>query len=216
MKMKLKSLLLAVLPLVACTALRMAAQTCPVPTTCKSYTDTYNVQHPYNLPVSARFSISPGPVYNTFILAGDKGFTPTTHTGPRTEMRWVTNWTVSEHVWEADVLIDAGSQGSAIQQVHAVCCAFEPIYVQVLNGGNLRNDNGSTQIAHALWGKWFHMVVAYDPTSGNGRIWINGSLVLTRHDPHPLGTQWYFKNGVYGITGARSETHYKNIRFWHK
>jgi len=214
--MKMKSLLLAALPLVACTALRISAQTPPVAGDPVQYTDTYHVQHPWNLPESARFSISPGPIYNLFILKGDAGFTPTTHTGSRTEMRWDTNWTVNEHVWEADVLIDAGSEGSAIQQVHAVCCAFEPVYVQVLPAGDLRNDNSSTHFAQALWGKWFHMVVAYDPTSGNGRVWVNGSLVMTRHDPHPLSTQWYFKNGVYGISGSRSETHYKNIRFWHK
>jgi len=178
------------------------------------YTDTYNVQHPYNLPLSARFSITAGPTYNLFILKGDKGFTPTTGTGPRTEMRWNTNWTVKEHMWEADVMIDSGSQGSAIMQVHATACACEPIYVQVIPGGNLRNDNSSTVAANAMWGKWFHMISAYDPTTGNARVWINGSLVITRHDPHPLSTVWYFKNGVYGITGARSETHYRNFKFW--
>jgi hypothetical protein len=180
----------------------------------KPYTDTYKVQHPFNLPESARFSVTAGPTYNAWIFKGDKGFTSTTKTGPRTEMRWNLDWTVKEHMWEADVNIDPGSQGSAIMQVHATACACEPIYVQVLPGGNLRNDNGSTIIAPAMWGKWFHMLVAYDPVSGNGRVWINGSLVLTRHDPHPLSTVWYFKNGVYGITGAKSETHYKNFQFW--
>jgi hypothetical protein len=61
---------------------------------------------------------------------------------------------------------------------------------------------------------WFHLVCAYDPVSGNGRVWINGRLAITRNDPHPIGTVWYFKNGVYGITGSRSETHFKNVRFW--
>jgi hypothetical protein len=211
--MKMKLHLLAVLAVITLSAVLAVAQTPPFPGL-KAYTDTYTVQHPYNLPESARFSISPGPVYNTFILKGDKGFTPTTTTGPRTEMRWNTNWTVTEHFWEADVLIDSGSQGSAIMQVHATACACEPIYVQVISGGNVRNDNGSTIIAPAMWGKWFHMIASYDPTSGDGHIWINGKLVLTRHDPHPLSTVWYFKNGVYGITGTKSETHYKNIRFW--
>ncbi len=177
------------------------------------YTDTYTVQHPYNLPESARFSVTAGPTYNAWIFKGDKGFTPTTGTGPRTEMRWATNWSGKEHMWEADVMIDAGSQGSAIMQVKSNA-GFEPVYVQVIGGGNLRNDNGSTVLASNMWGKWFHMVCAYDPVTGNGRVWINGALVLTRHDPHPLSTVWYFKNGVYGITGSKSESHFRNFKFW--
>src|SRR5436305_8224651 len=81
------------------------------------YTDTYKVQHPYNLPQSARFSITNG-VYNLWILKGDKGFTSGTSTGARTEMRWVTNWSSGEHLWEADVLIDPGTTGTCIMQVH--------------------------------------------------------------------------------------------------
>jgi hypothetical protein len=29
-----------------------------------------------------------------------------------------------------------------------------------------------------------------------------------------VNTVWYFKNGVYGITGAKSTAHFKNMRFW--
>lgn len=212
MKMNIKTMLLAVLPLLACTALKTAAQSY---TGFTSYSDTYSVQHPYNLPLSARFSVTTGPVYNCWIYAGDAGFTSTTTTGPRTEMRWAANWTVKAHMWEADVMIDSGSEGSAIMQVKSNS-GYEPIYVQVRANGTLYNDNGSTVLASNMWGKWFHMVVAYDPTSGYGSVWINGKLVVTRYDPHPLSTVWYFKNGVYGITGTKSETHFKNFKFWTK
>ena len=33
------------------------------------YTDTYTVQHPYNLPESARFSVTAGPTYNALLGA---------------------------------------------------------------------------------------------------------------------------------------------------
>ena len=210
MKINIKTMLFAVLPLLACTAFRATAQDM---TGFHTYSDTYYVQHPYNLPESARFSITSGPIYNCWIYKGDAGFTSTTTTGPRTEMRWNTNWTTKEHRWEADVMIDSGSEGSAIMQVKSDS-GFEPIYVQVRANGYLYNDNGSTVLATNMWGKWFHMVVGYDPTTGTGRVWINGKLVVTRVDLHPLSTVWYFKNGVYGITGSKSETHYKNFRFW--
>src|SRR5579859_3950449 len=81
------------------------------------YTDTFIVQHPYNLPESARFSVDPGPVYNAWVLKGDKPLRPGSNTGPRTEMRWGLNWTSGLHVWEADVLVDAGTTKTAIMQV---------------------------------------------------------------------------------------------------
>src|SRR5579864_4761902 len=139
MKMNVKTLLFAALPLLACTFQANAQSK----TGFTEYTDNYSVQHPYDLPESARFSVTSGPVYNCWILKGDKGFTSTTTTGPRTEMRWGTNWSGKEHMWEADVEIDSGSEGSAIMQVKSND-GFEPIYIQVRANGDLYNDNGST------------------------------------------------------------------------
>jgi hypothetical protein len=178
----------------------------------KQYGDTYKVQQPYDLAVSARFSVTAGPTYNAWIVKGDKPFSPGSGTGPRTEMRWG-NWTRVEHMWEADVLIDPGTDGAAIMQVKSND-GFEPVYVNVKNNGSLYNDSNKTVLATNMWGAWFHLVCAYDPGSGNGRVWINGRLTITRNDPHPIGTVWYFKNGVYNVTGDRAEAHFKNVRFW--
>lgn len=178
----------------------------------RQYSDTYKVQQPYDLPLSARFSVSAGPVYNAWIQAGDKPFSAGSTTGPRTEMRWG-NWSGVEHMWEADVLIDTGTAGTAIMQVKSND-GFEPVYVNVKNNGSLYNDSNRTVLATNMWGVWFHMVCAYDPVSGNGRVWINGRLAITRNDPHPIGTVWYFKNGVYNVTSDKAETHFRNVRFW--
>ncbi|WP_137814237.1 polysaccharide lyase family 7 protein [Gandjariella thermophila] len=176
------------------------------------YTDDYTVQHPYDLPTSARFSISDG-VYNTWILKGDKPHTPTSNTGPRTEMRWKTNWTSGEHMWEADVLIDPGTEHTCIMQIKSNT-AGEAIYVQVQNGGDIYHGSHAL-VARDMWGKWFHLTADYNPSTGAAHIWINNSLAFTTHYADPSGTEWYFKNGVYNLTGNRSETHFKNIRFWH-
>ena len=178
----------------------------------RAYQDSYKVQRPYDLSVSERFAVSAGPVYTAWILRGDKPFEPGSGTGPRTEMRWG-NWSRVEHMWEADVLIDEGSEGTAIMQVKSND-GYEPVYVNVKNHGSLYNDSDRTVLATDVWGVWLHLVCGYDPVSGDGRVWVNGRLALTRHDPHPLDTVWYFKNGVYGITGAKSQAHFKNVRFW--
>jgi hypothetical protein len=39
--------------------------------------------------------------------------------------------------------------------------------------------------------------------------------VFTRHVTNPLSVQYYFKNGVYNLAGAKSSTHFRNITFWH-
>ena len=175
------------------------------------YTDSYKVQHPYNLPESARFSVTGGE-YNLWILKGDKGFTSNTTTGARTEMRWATNWTSGEHLWEADVLIDPGTTGTCIMQVH-VNGPGEAIYIQTKNG-NLYNSV-NTLLATNMVGKWFHLDAAYDPGSHLVQIWVNGNLALSTHYIKPAGTAFYFKNGVYNLSGSKSETHFKNIALWH-
>ncbi len=199
-----------------CFALFALAQTRAAPTDgLVQYSDTFTVQKPYDLNISDRFSVTDvGGIlqYNCWINHGDHPLYPGSPTAPRTEMRWNTNWTTTERMWEADVMIDPGSDGTAIQQIKSNS-GFEPIYINVHNNGNLYNDGGSTVLASNITGKWFHLLCAYNPQTGIGRAWINGTLVVTRSDPHPLSTVWYFKNGTYGTKGT-SRTHYQNVKFW--
>lgn len=175
------------------------------------YTDTYSVQHPYNLPESDRFSITNG-VYNTWILKGDKPFKAGSTTGARTEMRWVTDWSSGEHLWSGDVEIDSGTNGTCIMQVHAVTPG-EAIYIQVKNG-DLYNSVGTLLVKNIV-GTWFHLDAAYNPSDHSVKIWVNDALVLSTTYTKPSGTEFYFKNGVYNLSGSKSETHFKNIEFWH-
>jgi alginate lyase len=174
------------------------------------YPDSYKVQHPYNLPESARFSVTGGE-YNLWILKGDKPFSKGSSTGARTEMRWATNWSSGEHLWQADVEIDPGTTGTCIMQVHAVTPG-EAIYIQTKNG-NLYNSV-NTLLAKNIVGSWFHLAAAYDPSNHLVQVWVNNALVLSTHYTKPAGTQFYFKNGVYNLNGAKSETHFKNIQLW--
>src|SRR5580704_6086471 len=137
------------------------------------YSDTFTVQKPYDLNISDRFSVTDvGGIlqYNCWINHGDHPLYPGSPTAPRTEMRWNTNWTTTERMWEADVMIDPGSSGTAIQQIKSNS-GFEPIYINVHNGGNLYNDGGSTVLASNMTGKWFHLLCAYNPQTGIGRAW---------------------------------------------
>jgi hypothetical protein len=180
-----------------------------------AYTDTYTVQQPYNLPVSARFSVDPGPVYNAWVLKGDKPLRKGSNTGPRTEMRWSLNWSKGLHVWEADVNVDAGTTLTAIMQVKGGA-GDEAIYAEVIKG-TLENMSSGAVLATNVYGRWFHMVCAFDPGTATSRIWVDGQLKQTAH--YGKRSTWYFKNGVYSsgyhdLTTPRSEAHFKNIQFW--
>jgi hypothetical protein len=188
-----------------------AATRPPSPTTgLTRYTDTFKVQHPYNLKQAARFSLVNG-VYSTWIIKGDKPLSRGSHTGPRTEMRWLKNWSSGEHMFEADVLVDPGTDETAIFQVKSNT-AGEPIYLYIQQGDLYHGSNAL--IARHMVGSWFHLTVDYNPSTGDGHVWINNQLVFTRHARK--NANYYFKNGVYNIAGSRSETHWKNITFWRK
>jgi len=182
--------------------------------TLTEYSDSYKVQHPYNLPESARFSVTSGPEYNAWIYKNDKPYSSGSKTGPRTEMRWG-NWIGTEHMWEADVLVDKGSTGVCIMQVKSNTNG-EKGYLQVRGNGDLYDASSGTKIATGIWGKWTHITVDYDPASGLYRITINGKTVSKFNHGKDTRTTWYFKNGVYGTISSKSEAHFKNIKFWRR
>jgi hypothetical protein len=180
------------------------------------YLDTFTLQKPYDLNISDRFSatnVNGLLQYTCWVKSGDNPLYITSGTQPRTEMRWNTNWNVTERMWEADVFIDSGTDNqTAIMQVKSNNGGGEPIYITV-NGGNLYNTYGSTPIATNIIGRWFHMICAYNPTTGQRRVWIDGTQVVNSTETHPLSTVFYFKNGTYHVA-TLSRVHFQSVRFW--
>jgi hypothetical protein len=175
------------------------------------YKDTYKIQQPYDLKVSDRFLEANGE-YICWVNKTDKPLRQGSGTGARTEMRWNKDWTKTEHMWEGDVMFEPGTERTCIMQIKSNT-GGEPIYLQVQNNNVYNDNNLKTVLLADAAGKWFHVVAAYNPTAGVGRVWINGELKITREYKKPLDTEWYFKNGVYN-TSKFSKAHFKNIRFW--
>ena len=180
------------------------------------YTDTFAVQKPYDLNISDRFTASDvGGVlqYNCQVHSGDKPLYITSGTQPRTEMRWNTNWNGTERMWQADVLVDAGTDNqTAIMQVKSNNGGNEAIYLTV-NGGNLYDSYGSSPIATNIIGKWMNIICAYNPSTGLARVWINGTQVESTTRSRPAGSIFYFKNGTYHVASV-SKDHFQNVKFW--
>lgn len=167
---------------------------------------SYYVQNRTSVPLNQRFTVTNG-VYNINVRSGEE----------RVEMRW-DDWAVQnrDNMWEADVLIDAGSTRTCIMQIKSNEDG-EPIYVQIYNtNGDLRNNGDSSPIARNMYGRWFNLKASFNPSTGIGRVWVDNVLVKTRQYERG-GDNWYFKNGAYnnGLpSGARSSVHFRNIKLW--
>jgi hypothetical protein len=180
------------------------------------YTDRYDVQDPYNVPVSQRFSFANG-IYTTWVFPTDLPFKQGSPTAPRTEMRWLQNWNTGERMMEADVLVDSPTDTSCITQVKSDDAnVHEALYLRVVNGDlrNVQHSGPEVPIAANVVGRWFHLNVAYDATTLVGRVWLDRCLIYTR--TQPVAGTFYFKNGNYGCTSSICRSHFQNIRFWER
>src|SRR5688572_19013477 len=77
---------------------------------------TYNIQTPWNLSQSSRYSYSGGE-HRFWIYPDDECQYEGCSTGPRSELRMNNNYTSGRHQFEGDVYIVSGSAGSDIMQV---------------------------------------------------------------------------------------------------
>ena len=133
----------------------------------------------------------------------------------RCELRW-SGWPNQNtyNQFEFDAMFDAVTEHTCIHQIKSNT-GGEPIYLQVQNPGTLRNDNGSV-FASGMAGTWFHVNSLFNPVNGDGRLYINGSLQVTRNYP-TASRDWYFKNGCYnnGLpVGGKSTASFKNFKNW--
>jgi hypothetical protein len=169
------------------------------------YSNTYTVQNWTS--GCGGFSDLGGGQFKTWVCAGES----------RVEMRWADwpNQTI-DNQFECDAMFDSNTQATAIHQIKSNT-GGEVIYLQVQSPGTLRNDNG-TVFSTGMSGTWFHINSIFNPSSGDGSAYINGSLKVIRHFA-TTDRAWYFKNGCYnnGLpTGGVSTAWFKNIKSWVK
>ncbi|HTD23767.1 MAG TPA: polysaccharide lyase family 7 protein [Terriglobales bacterium] len=181
---------------------------------------TFKVQWPFNVPESSRFTLTNG-VYHFVVFSNDKPFAPGNTTKPRTEMRF-DDYTSGQHQYSADLMVPSGTGGVDLMQIHtgnAQSPKFGAttlmLFFEVSNGGSLHLYSG-TQLASNLYNKWFHLNVIHDTKTGLMTVYINGTLVLTRHD-NGAG-DFYMKTGVYAQNGEtkKMEVFIKNLTLWSK
>lgn len=177
------------------------------------YIDTFNVEKPYDLAESARFTWVGG-IWTYWVLPSDKAHQPGNSTAPRTEARF-SNFTNSKmHMWAADIKLDRTLNHTAIMQVHTTTTGAGPVYIRV-DDGNLHPLNGAV-FATNLYEKWFNMKVALDPGSRVATIWINNCQKVKGVIGVAGNGIDYFKNGTYTCTGSLCRAQFKNLHLYTK
>ena len=148
-----------------------------------------------------------GGVFKAWVCAGEE----------RVEQRWA-DWPNQNtyNQWQGDIRFDSKTQKTCIMQIKSNT-GGEPIYIQVSTPGSIRNDNGSV-FQSGLAGTWFRLNSLFNPKTGDGKAYINGSQKVSRKmttsDRH-----WYFKNGTYnnGLpAGGKSTAEFKNVSHWRR
>ena len=174
------------------------------------YMDTFNIEHPYNLQVSDRYTFIDG-IHTFWIYPTDKPHEINNTTAPRTEARW-SNFTSGHRVWSADVMVESPSTHTVIFQVHTTASGAGPVYLRI-DRGNLYELDGSL-VARDLYSKWFNLKVAFDAPASDAVIYINNCQKLTLRNSRPGSGTFYFKNGVYTCESSICRDHYKNIHLY--
>jgi hypothetical protein len=179
------------------------------------YKDTFQVEHPYDLPAAARFSIDNG-IYNFWIMHGDKKHSPTsTAPNPRTEARYSQNFRTGIRMWSADVFWDKSvTNSTVVMQVHTTATGIGPVYL-VANGQDVPPISGA-KVPGGLFGRWINLKVLINADTTASQYWVNNCLVASKGSGTRGDGNDYFKMGVYHCDSGVCRDQYKNVHLYIK
>ena len=179
------------------------------------YKDNFRVEHPYDLPVTARFSIEGG-IYNFWVMRGDKRHNPTsTASNPRTEARYQQNFRTGIRLFNADIYWDRSvTNGTVVMQVHTTTTGIGPVYL-VANGSNVPPITGS-RVPGGLFDRWINLKVEINSATTGSRYWVNNCLVATKGSGTRGDGNNYFKVGVYHCDSGTCRARVKNVKLYMK
>ncbi|XP_058078553.1 citrate-binding protein-like [Magnolia sinica] len=171
----------------------------------------FDIQKPYNLPVSERYSFVDG-VHRLWVLSTDKPMSNTTNnTSPRTEIR-IRGYDYSSGVWQFHGYgyVPNGTPGVCIMQLFGAIGHATTVMMRVYNG-SLTYYRYQVVVPN-IYDRWFRLNVIHDVGAKRVSIFIDGVLKLEVDDRG--GASHYFKCGVYA-QGNRShymESRWKDIK----
>jgi hypothetical protein len=163
-------------------------------------TPTFKVQWPYNVPEDTRYWFTNG-IYHCLVFSNDAPFQSNNPTLPRTEQRFLPDYTNGEIQYQATLMAASNENSYCVFQIHtgdaqsgAYGSTTFMLFWFTSNGGSVKDYSG-TLLASNLDNQWFQLNVDHNLVTRNINVWINRTLVWTQQD-NGAG-DFYFKDGVY-------------------
>ncbi|KAG5035935.1 Citrate-binding protein [Glycine soja] len=177
----------------------------------------FQVQRPYDVPVSQRYSFSNG-VHRFLVYSSDKPHMQGSATEPRTEIR-ITGYDYTSGVWQFEgyFYVPSGTTGTCIQQVFGGVSSATTSQSRVY-GGSLTHYQSIT-LEQNIYNRWIRFNVIHDVGANNVKIYINGGNTPRYNGPGRGASTHYFKFGVYAQPGAASnymESQWRDIKILRK
>lgn len=180
---------------------------------------TFHVQWPYNTNKNSRYTFTNN-VYHFLVYNDDKPFKAGNSTKPRTEQRFIPDYTNGEIQYQSVMKVPTNTSGVCIFQIHTGnaqsrrygATTFMLFWFKS-NGGSV-HDYSRRELAHGLAGRWFQLNCDHNLATHTITVWINKKKVWQQRD-NGAG-DFYFKDGVYAQHGASHlmESYVRDIRIW--
>jgi hypothetical protein len=133
----------------------------------------------------------------------------------RSETRVNNNYTSGWNQFEGQVKVTSGTTGTCVHQVFGgqTNATALMIVAHSTSGGDLRRYDSQT-LATGVYGVWLRINTVHDANGNKVSAYINGSNKGTWDDRG--NATHYNKYGVYNISGSKSQTQWKSVKFWRK
>lgn len=185
-----------------------------------AYPVTFKIQSPTNAMLNERYWFTNG-VYHCEVLHGDGSFAAGNKTHPRTEQRFMPDYTGGEIQYQSMEMAPSNENSYCIFQIHTGNAqthrhgATTFMLFWFSGDGGSVHDYAGRELASNLGNKWFQLNVDHSLVRHTIRVWINQKLVWTQRD-NGAG-DFYFKDGVYEQRHNPSmamDAYVKNIQMW--
>jgi hypothetical protein len=175
---------------------------------------TFEVQHPYDLPLTNRYEFDPtNNIHHFWVYFTDKPHAPPPNqTTARTEMR-LQSFSTGEHMFDGDVFINPGTFACIGQVFDA---KHGPVTMIIAHpDGRVTVGNRDVISTNAI-GHWWNLKMTCDTAAGGPiKVYVDNVLAGTYHSRGPR--EYYFKCGVYSRKDSNlSDVKYRNIKMWEK
>jgi hypothetical protein len=181
---------------------------------------TFRVQWPTNAAQDQRYWFTNG-VYHCEVLNDDGAFAVGNRTSPRTEQRFIPDYSSGEIQYQAMEMAPSNENSYCVFQIHTGNAASRRhgattfMLFWFSNDGGSVHDYSNHELASHLGRRWFQLNVDHNLAASTIKVWINRKLVWTQRD-NGAG-DFYFKDGVYeqghGPT-LQMEAYIKDIHLW--